>query len=338
MFWFFCRFRRLIKNDAWLRSIYRRLRYLWRSGQYWHTYLASVVSGVYSLSPVERLIVRARRHFLVNLLQSKQNFIKILSRAYSKDSITLQHLYYFFASSVLTQNKDSNISILSLYDKKYYKLATIDAYTYDDSLHYSFLKDIFLFRGQKFYGVPAINAVLYDHGLLDPFAPDLPLEYDMIFDVGAFIGDSAVVLSKYLSVRGHVYSFEPDASAFSILKATLRMNGISDDTVYAINAPVGSTAGTIQLDSYVSRVGKGDTTLLKMDIEGFERYVLAGAKSFIAIHTPVIISAVYHLPTDIFVLPRIVESAYPGYTFYLRHHARPTPATEYYIVGIPDTL
>jgi len=94
----------------------------------------------------------------------------------------------------------------------------------------------------------------------------------------------------------------------------------------------------IQLDSYASRIERGSTCLLKMDVEGFERNVLAGAKAFIAAHTPVIISAVYHLPTDIFVLPKIIRSAYPGYTFFLRHHARPAPAIEYYLVAIPDTL
>lgn len=67
---------------------------------------------------------------------------------------------------------------------------------------------------------------------------------DIVYDVGAFIGDFAI----YSSVRaneGQIYSFEPSRSNFDLLEKNIKLNNQSNIT--AINKGVNGTPVTIDL-------------------------------------------------------------------------------------------
>jgi hypothetical protein len=57
-----------------------------------------------------------------------------------------------------------------------------------------------------------------------------------------------------------------------------------------------------------------------MDIEGAEVEALNGARNLIARHHPILSICLYHRQSDLWRIPLIIHSMYPGYCFYLRSH------------------
>ncbi len=77
-----------------------------------------------------------------------------------------------------------------------------------------------------------------------------------------------------------------------------------------------------------------DLRLIKLDIEGAERYALQGAKNTIVRNRPVLAICAYHLQDDILVLSDFIRSALTGYKLYLRHYLLSAGDTILY--GIPQ--
>ncbi len=77
-----------------------------------------------------------------------------------------------------------------------------------------------------------------------------------------------------------------------------------------------------------------DLRLIKLDIEGAERYALQGAKNTIERNRPVLAICAYHLQDDILVLSDFIRSALTGYKLYLRHYLLSAGDTILY--GIPQ--
>ncbi len=139
------------------------------------------------------------------------------------------------------------------------------------------------------------------------------------FDVGASIGITTLLLCS-LCPNGHVYSFEPSPVNAGYLRQNLAFNGVKNCTI--IEAGVGERAGSLQfhhssfsgaeshfvteahldrenkqtipvdvvtLDDFLNRkreVGRLD--FIKIDAEGFEPAILAGARDTIKRFKPII--------------------------------------------------
>lgn len=141
--------------------------------------------------------------------------------------------------------------------------------------------------------------------------PFLPRD-GICLDIGANIGNHAVAFSRHFR---HVHAFEPNPNVFRLLdiNATLCPNvtawhmGLSDreDTIEVVEerGNVGATAinGTprrsggnrvafqlVTLDSHAPRLGEGRITFVKLDVEGHEPEVIAGARQTLARHRPVV--------------------------------------------------
>lgn len=67
-----------------------------------------------------------------------------------------------------------------------------------------------------------------------------------VLDIGANIGYTTFVFSKFLSQDYRVFAFEPEPSNFSLLEQALQRNNISNKAV-AIKSAVGATSGQIEL-------------------------------------------------------------------------------------------
>ena len=149
-----------------------------------------------------------------------------------------------------------------------------------------------LFLGSHDYEPYASKLVI---GLLRPG--------DVAVDVGAMIGYYTVILAKHVEADGRVFAFEPDPDNFALLESNVELNGYANVT--CTQAIVGSAGGRGTLWRAPSNRGDnhafpsdGRTTvevemvalddvidepvdLVKIDVQGYEAFVLAGMRGLI---------------------------------------------------------
>lgn len=159
-----------------------------------------------------------------------------------------------------------------------------------------------------------------------------------IIDAGAYIGDSALVLSKLTSKK--VYAFEPVRNTFEVMKSVLKLN--KTPNIVPVNLGLGAKKETLPLTSKKSMdasflnqtefdIQTNITTiddfvnennlnigLIKVDIEGFEQQLLKGAYNTIKKYKPVLLISIYHNPADFFEIKPLIESWNLGYKFKIR--------------------
>jgi len=131
-------------------------------------------------------------------------------------------------------------------------------------------------------------------------------EGDTVVDIGANLGLYTLFASKVVGNTGVVYSFEPDHENLAILKRNVTQNGLKNVSIsdLALSNVKGSASlyinkyskgsqsliesnvphkkgsidvVTTSLDDFFSNI-KNDLNCIKIDVEGFEPYVLEGAK------------------------------------------------------------
>lgn len=128
----------------------------------------------------------------------------------------------------------------------------------------------------------------------------LPRAGDIVIDVGAGIGEDAIIFSDLVGTSGRVIAIEAHPRTFACLEATIRASGraniepmgvaiASEDGALSIedgahlSNSVMTGHGQIQvaaysLDSLVDRLNLQRVDLLKMNIEGAERPALEGLR------------------------------------------------------------
>lgn len=135
-----------------------------------------------------------------------------------------------------------------------------------------------------------------------------PRSADTVLDIGAGIGEEAIVLAKMVGPAGRVLCVEANPEAFEVLEHIVKLNGMQN-VVSAFNlaisangAPVDLTidqsflAGTtgacdsagrrytvpgIRLDTFLTENGVDRVALLKSNIEGAERFVVETLGGFV---------------------------------------------------------
>jgi FkbM family methyltransferase len=131
-------------------------------------------------------------------------------------------------------------------------------------------------------------------------------------DIGANIGTHTVYLSDYF---GKVHAFEPQTSVFNLLESNIKLNactnvkthkfGLGDKNItenmekYDLTKP--NNQGAIAIDKtgtsngeqievrILDELGLSNIGFMKIDVEGYELYVLKGAINTIKTNKPIII-------------------------------------------------
>lgn len=157
---------------------------------------------------------------------------------------------------------------------------------------------------------------------------------DVLVDCGAFVGDSVL---EYIRIYGdykRIYAFELAPSTYKTM-----VNNIGYlDNIVCIQKGVGNKREEIFINDVENSAGNskesiGNTkvqittidqeieekiTLIKMDIEGAEKEAILGAKEHILADKPKLLISSYHVPSDIFEIPQMIDEMRGDYKFYMR--------------------
>ena len=137
-----------------------------------------------------------------------------------------------------------------------------------------------------------------------------------VIDIGANLGEWAVPLAQAVGPAGQVFCCEPNPAVAAALEATLRVNGldhaevlriaVSDiegeghlalhpgDTGQSRLAAAGIPVTLRTLDALAAEHGLDRIDLVKVDVEGHEAAVLAGAMEVLRRHRPALIFEAGH--------------------------------------------
>jgi len=156
-------------------------------------------------------------------------------------------------------------------------------------------------------------------------------------DGGAFVGDTALMLSKHYNPRS-VHSFEISTENMKAYNKNMERNpswsskcrfvpmGLGGEVGVASLYDCGGSSSSIfekgedkvkitNLDSYAAE-NNLDVGFIKLDVEGMGLEAVEGMKDTIRKHRPVLSVGIYHNPTEFFeILPRLREICGPDYEF-----------------------
>lgn len=182
------------------------------------------------------------------------------------------------------------------------------------------------------------EAFLHHHGLklLTPACQAFIAGKDFI-DLGAFVGDSALVLRQYRPRK--IFAFEISPATGRQFRRTMRRNGVGADEVELIMAGVADAPGRLRfhdtgmintslglsgatevevttVDAFVEqrRIAVG---LIKMDIEGMGLKAVRGMEQTLRKDRSILLLAVYHNADELFRIKPFLESLSLGYAFTL---------------------
>jgi FkbM family methyltransferase len=170
---------------------------------------------------------------------------------------------------------------------------------------------------------------------------------DVVLDIGACWGDTALYFADKVGDKGKVFSFEFIPDNIEIYNKNISLNPSLSDRIQLIEHPVsdvsdrkiffqsngpgsrisdspfntqtGSTT-TISVDDFVERNNLTKVDFIKMDIEGAEPAALQGALNTIKKFRPKLAIAIYHSMEDFVNIPKWLMDLDLGYDFYLGHY------------------
>jgi FkbM family methyltransferase len=170
-----------------------------------------------------------------------------------------------------------------------------------------------------------------------------PRSGDRVIDAGACFGDTALAFAALVGPSGRVVSLEIEPDNARVARANIARNpGLAGRIrlrecalAHAIvplylhgsgtAARVGEDASAHPLEvTTIDRlVDSGEldrVDFIKMDIEGAERYALAGAQQALRRFRPRLAISIYHTPADLRYIARWIDALGLGYRFHLDHY------------------
>ena len=160
----------------------------------------------------------------------------------------------------------------------------------------------------------------------------------VVFDVGAFKGDTAYFFSKKCSNKARIYDFEPDENNYKVLlkiKDKYKLNNVITKNILLSNAEkeidfismIENTPtikkNAITIDKFVEENNIEKIDYIKMDVEGAEKNILEGAIKTIKKFKPSLAIAIYHggklFMEDFYNIPIFIKNVInEDYEYYIR--------------------
>lgn len=154
---------------------------------------------------------------------------------------------------------------------------------------------------------------------------------EVFYDIGANAGYFSVLASEKLGEEGRIFAFEPSPVTFAYLEVNLRINNCKNVTAFPLALgdcegqvcmDISSGRGThkvsssgshqaraLALDKFIAQ-GNPVPDLVKIDVEGYELSVLAGAMHTLETHHPNLVVAVHSPVLEAGVRKVITELGY----------------------------
>lgn len=178
-----------------------------------------------------------------------------------------------------------------------------------------------------------------------------PSSNEVYVDLGAYNGDTIREVLEFTKGRySYIHAMEPDWKNYK--KLAKFVDGMIHVKAYHAAAwcvdtelPFASKAGrqssisagsdyTVEALTVDSVLENKAATIIKMDVEGFEREAIWGASQTIGHYSPKLMISLYHRNEDIFELPLLIKALNPEYKLYIRHQLY-IPAWETNLYAIP---
>jgi len=176
----------------------------------------------------------------------------------------------------------------------------------------------------------------------------------VLFDIGAWTGDTAIKFAKLIDQNGKIVAFEPTPHSMADLCKNIHDEGlenkvipvaagVSDRNGYAwIQLAQHSSSNCISstgsvlvnittIDDFCNEV-KMVPDFIKMDIEGSEMAALRGATNTIVKYGPGLQVCIYHRCEDLWEIPLFLKELRPDYKLYLGHHTQNLCETVLYVM------
>jgi len=183
----------------------------------------------------------------------------------------------------------------------------------------------------------------YEKGILFLMKDIVKEKQNPIFiDVGANVGHHSLFMSKLCD---EVHSFEPYDRVRNILMSKILLNKCSNIVVHNVGlgeksefldfyAPVGRNIGTgsfmaehakdnnikygkleiVEGDLYISKLNLKRVDLIKIDVEGFEKYVLLGLRDTLEKYRPSVVMEYSRVTRDTLTIQQLGEILPSGYS------------------------
>lgn len=171
-------------------------------------------------------------------------------------------------------------------------------------------------------------------------------------DGGAYNGDTAAEMMKFLPALSRIYAVEPDPKTFK----RLQKFAADHENVLPIHAALWCEAGDARFSSAGNRnssligasyehkdvsvplmsvdmLAKERIDFIKFDLEGAEREALLGSRETILRDRPALAISLYHRSEDLFLLPLLLDEMRSDYRFYIRRR-RCFPAWEILLYAV----
>jgi SAM-dependent methyltransferase len=135
-------------------------------------------------------------------------------------------------------------------------------------------KHIMYLNKKDFYLTPAVLFGAYEKGVTSLFFKEVKKDMTVL-DLGANVGYYTLISAGLVGGKGKVFAFEPDPTAFKLLKHNVEVNNYKNVTL--VNRAVLNKSGKTQITldeffrNYECRID-----FIKMDIEGAEALALKG--------------------------------------------------------------
>lgn len=175
---------------------------------------------------------------------------------------------------------------------------------------------------------------------------------EVFVDCGGFIGDTTEdFISLYKNYK-KIYVYEPSEDNISTCRENLKQYsnvevsqcGVGEKQEKLIISGSGSSSSfvgteetddsdTVEIISLDKRIEE-KVTFIKMDIEGFEIPAIIGAKHHIKNDSPKLAICTYHIISDMWEIPKLIDFINPNYKFYFRHYMK-TQNWETVVYAIP---